>query len=236
VREIERSAKLGHRGVLFTGEPQRFAMPLLGDRHWDPLYAAAQDAGLPISFHIGSGNFEEDFSPERLATHGIAPTMVRSAVSLFLDNGKQLVDLLLSGVLPRFPSLRFVSVESGIGVIPVRARSRGLRLRAGLCAPRAAGVRAPAERLLPAPGLRLLLLRGSRAEAADRSIGADNVLFETDYPHPICLYGNVRAKVDAGLEDSGGGAPEAPLRERRASLRSARARSRLGAGMRGRFG
>jgi predicted TIM-barrel fold metal-dependent hydrolase len=27
----------------------------------------------------------------------------------------------------------------------------------------------------------------------------DNVLFETDYPHPVCLYGNVREKIDAGL-------------------------------------
>ena len=24
-------------------------------------------------------------------------------------------------------------------------------------------------------------------------------MFETDYPHPICLYGNVREKIDAGL-------------------------------------
>jgi len=24
-------------------------------------------------------------------------------------------------------------------------------------------------------------------------------LFETDYPHPICLFGNVREKIDAGL-------------------------------------
>ncbi|TMA28442.1 MAG: amidohydrolase, partial [Deltaproteobacteria bacterium] len=30
-------------------------------------------------------------------------------------------------------------------------------------------------------------------------IGADRILFETDYPHPVCLYGNVREKIDAGL-------------------------------------
>ena len=24
-------------------------------------------------------------------------------------------------------------------------------------------------------------------------------MFETDYPHPICLYGNVRDKIDAAL-------------------------------------
>jgi predicted TIM-barrel fold metal-dependent hydrolase len=31
------------------------------------------------------------------------------------------------------------------------------------------------------------------------TIGVDNVLFETDYPHPVCLYDNVREKIDAAL-------------------------------------
>ena len=30
-------------------------------------------------------------------------------------------------------------------------------------------------------------------------IGADRIMFETDYPHPVCLYGNVREKIDAAL-------------------------------------
>jgi predicted TIM-barrel fold metal-dependent hydrolase len=31
-------------------------------------------------------------------------------------------------------------------------------------------------------------------------IGTDRVLFETDYPHPICLYGSeVREKIDAAF-------------------------------------
>lgn len=32
--------------------------------------------------------------------------------------GRQIVDLLFSGVLPRHPDLKFVSVESGIGFLP----------------------------------------------------------------------------------------------------------------------
>jgi predicted TIM-barrel fold metal-dependent hydrolase len=33
-------------------------------------------------------------------------------------------------------------------------------------------------------------------------IGVDRVLFETDYPHPICLYGDeVRTKIDAAFGD-----------------------------------
>ena len=114
VAEIERCAGLGHRGILFTASPQDFGLPYLADRHWDRFWAAAQASGLPISFHIGSGDFG-DFSADRVESTGPGATNAVTAVNLFLDNGKQLVDLLFSGVLPRYPELELVSVESGIG-------------------------------------------------------------------------------------------------------------------------
>src|SRR5690348_10080687 len=54
-KEVRRCAATGHRGILFTGEPQSFGQPLLGDSHWNPLWEVAVELGLPISFHIGSG-------------------------------------------------------------------------------------------------------------------------------------------------------------------------------------
>ena len=30
-------------------------------------------------------------------------------------------------------------------------------------------------------------------------IGEDNILFETDFPHPTCLYGNVQETIEDGL-------------------------------------
>ena len=47
------------------------------------------------------------------------------------------------------------------------------------------------------------------AARAVREIGEDNVLFETDFPHPTCLYPNVRKHVDASLE----GLPESAQRK-----------------------
>ncbi len=118
VGEARRCAELGHRGILFTGEPQRYDLPYLGDEHWDPFWAEVQDLDLSISFHIGSGDFQSGFAPARIKAHGVGATRVSTSVQLFLDNGTQIVDLLLSGVLARFPRLQFVSVESGIGFIP----------------------------------------------------------------------------------------------------------------------
>lgn len=200
--EIKRCAKKGHRGILFTGEPQTQGMPLLGDRHWDPIWNAAQEAGLPISFHIGSGNFTEGFTTDRIKTHGLGATLVRMTVNLFLDNAKQLVDLLTCGVLARFPELKFVSVESGIGFLPFILESldhafeysdmRGQN---------------PAYDLLPSDYFRrqvygCYFYEEIAPQLLIDSIGVDNILFETDYPHPVCLFGNVREKIDAGLKGS----------------------------------
>ncbi|MHB8576114.1 MAG: amidohydrolase family protein, partial [Dehalococcoidia bacterium] len=55
-REIERCAKQGHRGILFTSEPEAFGEPSLGDPHWAPIWETAQELGLPINFHIASGD------------------------------------------------------------------------------------------------------------------------------------------------------------------------------------
>jgi len=90
----------------------------LSDPHWDPLWATAQDRELPISFHIGSGDFEKDFSPERIRSQGFPTAYARVSANLFLGNGFHLTELLLSGVLARFPDLQVVSVESGIGWVP----------------------------------------------------------------------------------------------------------------------
>jgi predicted TIM-barrel fold metal-dependent hydrolase len=182
-----------------AGEPQRFGMPLLGDRHWDPLWAAAQAAALPVSFHIGSGDFTEDFSPERIRTHGLGPTVVRSTVTILLENGKQLADLLLSGVLPRFPDLDFVSVESGIGWIPFLLETADHAFSYS-----GARRERPEFEMLPSEYFARQVYGCYFFEeiAPQRlldKIGVDNVLFETDYPHPVCLYGNVREKIDAGL-------------------------------------
>ncbi len=199
VKEIERCVALGHKGILFSGEPQELGMPFLGDHHWDPIYAAAQEVGLPISFHIGSSNFESGFSPERLATTGIAPMISYATVTLLLENGKQITDLLFSGVLPRFPELKFVSVESGIGFIPfILEASDHTFLYSNVRKER------PEFEMLPSEYFRrqvygCYFFEEIAPQLLVDVIGVDNILFETDYPHPVCLYGNVREKIDAAL-------------------------------------
>lgn len=200
VAEVERCAEAGHKGILFTGEPHVHGMPPLGDRSWDPFYAAAQAARLPISLHIGPGDIGGDFPADRVAAHGVAPTLVRSTVCLLLGNGQQAADLLMSGVLPRFPELRFVSVESGIGWVPFVLETADYAFEY-------AHVRRerPEYELLPSEyWYRQVYACWFFEQLAPQRlldvVGEGNVLFETDYPHPVCLYGDVRERIDASLE------------------------------------
>ncbi|MCB0997256.1 MAG: amidohydrolase [Acidimicrobiales bacterium] len=198
VAEIERSAATGHRGILFTGEPTRFGLPHLGDAHWDPFWSAARDADLPIHLHLGSGDTASSFTPERIAVHGAPSTYAYTSVELFLKNGLQVADLLTSGVLPRYPELRFVSVESGIGWIPFVLEAIDHSYLEGRAD------RTSEWELLPSEyfARQVYATYWFETVATQRLLGeipVDRILFETDFPHPTCLYGNVRDKIEAGL-------------------------------------
>ncbi len=202
VEEIHRGRDLGHKAILFMGAPQDFGFPFLGDERWQPLWKAAQDVDLPLSLHIGTGDFSDDLvNPERFAAHGITPSIVTQSMGILLQNAIQMMDVAMSGILPRNPHLRIVSVESGIGWIPFvnEALDHGFRY-ADVSAEKPEFKRPPSEYLREQVWGCTFFEEFAPQRLLD-VIGADRVMFETDYPHPICLYGNVREKIDAALAD-----------------------------------
>ncbi len=183
VREIERCAARGFRALLMCNQPHHHGLPPLRDRHWDRLFAAAQDAGMCVNFHVGAGDTSEtDDDANRI---GRKANFARASTLFFLENGHCLADLLMGGVCHRFPRLRFVSVESGIGWIPFLLEALDWQWQNN-------GVREehPEYDLLPSEYFRRQVFgafwfeeRGLRSALEQLP---DNVLFETDYPHPTC--------------------------------------------------
>ena len=143
---------------------------------------------------------EGGLNKEKLKTHGRMATFAELSVKLFMNNGSQLCDLLMSGVLARFPEIKFVSVESGIGWVPFVLEALDYQFK---------GNRVREER----PDLKLLpseyFKRNVYAcywfeQTAPRhlidAVGVDNILFETDFPHPTSLYGDdVHRCIETGL-------------------------------------
>ena len=202
VAEVRRCAAMGHRGILFTGEPQAFGQPVIGDRYWDPLWEAAVELGLPISFHIGSGNMEAGLNREKLKVYGRMAAFTEISVAYFMRNGVQLADLLLSGVLARYPSIKFVSVESGIGWIPFLLEALDYQFIGN----RVAEERPDLDRLPSAYFARNVYGCYWFEQVAPRrlidKVGVDNILFETDFPHPTSIFGDdVHQCIATGLAE-----------------------------------
>lgn len=189
VAEIQRCAAAGHKGLVSTGKPHEHGQPLLADRHWDPMWAAAQDAGLSISFHVGGGNLGRHMNDERTSVEGWRASLARLTTCFFFESGITLADLLMSGVLARFPQLRFVSVESAIGWIPFLLESLDFHYKK--YEPWRERPEFVKNGMLPSDYFRRQVFANYWFEDLKpwhiEAIGEDNLLFETDYPHQTCL-------------------------------------------------
>jgi predicted TIM-barrel fold metal-dependent hydrolase len=184
-REIERCAKLGHKGVLMGSEPEFFGQPYLADPYWNPVWNTAQDLGLSINFHVASGDMTKLFSG--YPGNGRNTNFSKVGVTMFMDNARAVLEVIVSGLCHRFPRLNFVSVESGVGWIPFVLEAMDWQWRNFGCVKEH-----PEMDLLPSEYFRRQVYacfwfeRGS-AKAAIELIGSDNILYETDFPHPTSM-------------------------------------------------
>lgn len=199
--EALRCREIGHRGLVMTGMPQLHGQPYLADRHWDPLWSAAQEASLPISFHLGGNRdmAEAHISKERIALEGLPTMSARSVTGIFFDNAVTLNDLLFSGVLARFPELRFVCAETGMGWVPFCLESADYHFRKFAVADDR-----PELEELPSFYFRRQVFATYWFETLEQYhldvVGQDNLLFETDYPHVGSLEASeVQWTVENGL-------------------------------------
>jgi predicted TIM-barrel fold metal-dependent hydrolase len=204
--EIERTADSGFGGIVFTAVPHQHRQPALSSRHWDPMWSACQDAGLSVSFHVSSGDFRNEFKrPEGDEVTGGA-AIARVVTATFMENAIAVNDLLMSGILPRFPKLQFASVESGMGWVPFVLDALDSRfIKDGL-------FKSHPEYgdMLPSDYFRRQVsVNFWFEELTDfhlEHVGLDRLLWETDFPH---AKGNdTEGKAEENIETSMGQQPD----------------------------
>ena len=113
VQEIRRCVKNGHRGVIYPSVPMELRdVPHINDSAYDPLWATCQDLGVPICFHAGASS-----AIQIPAYEGYSPTLAAAfqAITRPASSVSVLVNLLISKILMRFPHLKVVLAESGLG-------------------------------------------------------------------------------------------------------------------------
>jgi uncharacterized protein len=176
VAELEHVAELGLRAAFVR--PNRYNNLMLGNSAYDRLWAVAQDRDITIGIHEGTGGmasavgdrFKGNLGAEHIASHTIE--MMLASLSLIWD-----------GACERFPNVRFAFLEASGGWMapwidrmerhfddPEFRKYSSLKLR-------------PLEYFKRQCFVSFEPVESSIGYAAEY-LGADSLLWASDYPHP----------------------------------------------------
>lgn len=109
--EIRRNAGRGFTATLFPENPERFGLPSIHTRHWDPMLAAAEETGTVLNVHLGTGLQALRPSTDSPIAVGKSAFSVNSALSA--------LDLIFSRIAIRYPDIRISFTEGGIDFVPL---------------------------------------------------------------------------------------------------------------------
>ena len=113
--EIERCAGLGYKALTLPCKPiwgghdvdhVNYNLP-----HFDPLWALVEEVGMPVTFHVSTGR-------DPRASRGNGGAVINYVTHSLSPTIEPVANLCASGVLERFPKIRFATIEAGIGWVP----------------------------------------------------------------------------------------------------------------------
>ncbi len=190
VRNLHRWSKRGLRGAMISAVPP--AGTEYSQARYEPLWAAIEESGIPISIHTLTSSRKAAYRFDR-TTHGAAG-YPETPMEVMLTLG----EILTSPLLDRHPRLRLVLAEADIGWLPwMLARlDRGHERYA-----RQNGIH---TELKPSVYFRRNF---SAAFIMDRAgvfardfIGVDNLMWSSDYPHTDSTWPRSRECIAHDLE------------------------------------
>lgn len=197
VAEVERAVAAGHLGVNMLGDPSAAVkgQKNLGDPFWEPLWAKCQELGVGIHLHASAG-LAGRLSLPRWEGYSVRQTHCVSTLRNFCTATQFVPFLIFSGLLERFPRLNWVFAETGLGWVSSvleacdaqwekrRLWAEGIPTRPSELFRRQIYV----DFWFETVGIQLR-----------ESIGVDNILWESDFPHITSTYPNSWDAVEHSL-------------------------------------
>jgi predicted TIM-barrel fold metal-dependent hydrolase len=176
--ELERCKRAGLRGATIGLNPAE-ELPYRS-HHYERFWAACQDLGMSVNFHINSGPGKA--KSERRVENVLLP---RSVHKHKLDCQLALGELVGSGVLDRYPELRIVLAEAGVGWIPFFAQEFDYYQNSIFDEPW------PLP-LLPSEYISRQVYGAFISDEVGGFLlskyGEDNFMWSNDYPHGACIW------------------------------------------------
>ena len=184
VAEVTRAVERGHRGIVMLAEPSHALDGLqhFNDAYWDPLWAACEEMDTPIHWHGNAGirlNIPvwKGYTPNQ--AQAMNPSTVFSAPAQFIPN------LIFSGVLDRFPKLKWVCAETGLGWVNYILEACDHEWERRHLWTEGIATR-PSE--LFHRQIYVDFWYEKAGVSQRHHIGLDNIMWESDYPHSTSTY------------------------------------------------
>jgi predicted TIM-barrel fold metal-dependent hydrolase len=180
--EAEHAADLGLPGVMVRPNPLYGRD--LGDAEYDPFYARLEERGLLLAVHEGLGVMGPTIGRERSETFAL-----RHAMSHPMEQMAAMGSLMLLGALERHPTLRVAFLESGTGWLPYwLGRLDGHA--EWMAATETAGLSLTPSEYFARQCVICTDPDDPLAAWVVSHVGADHVMWASDFPHPDALYPN----------------------------------------------
>jgi len=183
--EIRRNAARGFKAVSLPERPQRIDLPSLFEvGHWDPVIEACVETDTVVCLHVGSSG---------MVDLPAGSPMVQLAATLFGQLSLHAAtEWLWSGYPARFPELKIAMSEGGIGwVAMLLDRLENIVDRSGYGA---------GWDVRPADVLRrnfwFCTLDDPSTIDTRHTIGVENIMVETDYPHGDGTWPDTQAVIE----------------------------------------
>ena len=209
VEEIERVKNKGCNAISFMGDPYPF--PSFFSEHWDQVWAACQDFDTKVCMHLGAGGSvlnmvgSVDDAPPLPSPE--PPRRGLRWVGINVEQGLPgavAADLINSHVFERFPKLKVVLSEGGIGWIPYFLEQADHRyIHHGPWTGMEYGGRLPSEIFNEHIFGCFIEDRAGMLCAADM-LNTDMIGWESDYPHSDGIWPDAPEKLEkvfAGIPD-----------------------------------
>jgi predicted TIM-barrel fold metal-dependent hydrolase len=196
IAEVRRATGLGFHVGFFPTRPP-FERPGYNTEEWDPLWAAMEEAGMVVGFHIGT----EPHTPDQrtgVYHHGRGGAVLNYVETTY--GGQRCVtQMIASGALDRHPDLKVLVSEGGATWGPFIADRMDEAYRQHGAAVRPKLSRLPSEYLFEQ--VYASFQHDRSAPAACWAMGWRNVLWGSDYPHYEGTYGHSQKTLHDLFDD-----------------------------------
>jgi uncharacterized protein len=189
--EARRCHDMGLKGFVLPDTPEAVGVPSFLADYWTPFLEMCDATGMPINFHLNAA-----IDPNKLTWDGFGFEQQLSVVATMfsIGNAATLGNWMVSGRLDQHPGLKIGLIESGMGWVPFAVEALEHQFNEMLPSKTSFLKKRPWQYFrdhffctfwFEKIGPKLLL----------ETIGVDNVMFETDFPHPTSLYPGVQAHI-----------------------------------------